>query len=92
MFWAPHFKKGIEVLECVQKKATELVKGLENKYYAGQLSEVGLFRLEKKSLRGDLMPLVNYMKGGCSQVGSASSPRHTVTGQEDITSSWARGD
>lgn len=50
MFWAPHFKKDIEVLECVQKNATELVKGLESKSYEGQLREVELFRLQKKSL------------------------------------------
>ncbi|KAK4830588.1 hypothetical protein QYF61_011823 [Mycteria americana] len=55
-FWAPQYKRDIE-------------KGLENKSYEERLRELGLFSLEKRSLRGDLIALYSYLKGGCREVG-----------------------
>ena len=64
-FWALHYKKDVEALGHVQRRAMKLTKGLEHKSYKELLRALILFRLKKRKLRGDLNSNCNSLKVGC---------------------------
>jgi len=67
-FWAVQFKRDRDLLEGTQQRATEMMKGLEHHQYEERLSNLGLFSLGKRRLRGDLINTCECLNRGGRQM------------------------
>jgi len=68
--WVSQLKRDVKALECVQRRARELVKGLEGMSCEEQLSTSGLSGLEKSRLRDDLIALCSFLRRGSREEGA----------------------
>lgn len=61
--WRPYFKKDIDKIEKVQRRATKLITECRNLSYKDRLSYTGLTTLEDRRTRGDMIEVFKLSKG-----------------------------
>ena len=61
--WRPHFKKDIDCLEKIQRRATRMIEGYGKVNYDNRLKQVGLTTLETRRERADMLEVYKIMKG-----------------------------
>ena len=67
--WGLQYRRDVELLHWVQRRAVKMIKGLKHFSYEESLRELGLFSLEKRRLWGDLIVAFQYLKGVYKQEG-----------------------
>ncbi|GAB0178134.1 hypothetical protein GRJ2_000278700 [Grus japonensis] len=79
--WGPQYRRDMELCQRVQRRAMKLIRGLEHLSSEDRLRELGLFSLEERSLRGDLIAAFQYLKGPTGKLVRDCLSGSVVTGQ-----------
>ena len=61
--WSPHYKKDSELLEKVQHRFTRMFRNLRKVSYSDRLKSLGLWSLEERRIRSDLIEVFKMVKG-----------------------------
>ena len=48
--WSPQYRRDMELLERIQRRATKMIQGMEHLSYEDRLKELELFSLENRRL------------------------------------------
>ena len=48
--WSPQYRRDMDLLDCVLRRATKVIHGREHLSYEDRLTKLGLFSLEKRRL------------------------------------------
>ena len=78
--WSPYLQKDKTCLEKVQRRATKMVKGLKKLPYETRLKRLGIYTLERRRLRGDLIETFKILTG-----------KERIDFELADTTSWLRG-
>ena len=62
-FWSPFLRKDVLALEGVQRRFIRLIPGMSGLMYEGRLTRLGLFSLEFRRMRGDLIETYTILTG-----------------------------
>ena len=61
--WSPILEKDCWLLERVQKRATKMIRGMENMHYEDRLRLLNMYSLKYRRLRGDLIEVFKFVHG-----------------------------
>ncbi|PKU42332.1 hypothetical protein llap_7362 [Limosa lapponica baueri] len=90
--WSPQHRKDMDLLEQAQRRATEMIRGLEALCCEVRLRELGLISLEKRRLWGDLIVALSVPKRGLQERGESSFAGPVAIGQEVMALNYKRED
>ena len=67
--WSSQCRRNMGLLEHIQRRFVKMIHGMEELSHEDRLRELGLFSLERRRLRDDLIAAFQYLKESCRKEG-----------------------